>query len=118
MRSHKRRIDRFARMNLEIQHAHEEATRVVKKQRMAAKNTSESLSAIISSVTELQEKLQNVEFNFENLQQELDQLNMTITNEDYPGKMVKDTRELHSSISRLGKVSLSLSVILLLSTDP
>ena len=104
MHKGKRLIDSFLAMNPEIQSAHEDAQRVVKKQRVCGENARESMDSLIALVTDMQHKLQHEDRDAEALKQEFEQLQTTIENEEHLRNMTRDTRELHSAISKLGKV--------------
>lgn len=101
---HKRLIGSLSFMNPEIQTAHDYATRVVKKQRLCAQNTTESLDRLIHHVVQLQQKLQTQDWDVEETRTELERLQSTIDEEELLKGMNKDTRELHSATNKLGKV--------------
>ena len=105
----KRIIGRFSAMNGEIQAAHEDATRIVKKQRICAENTAASLHALIALVSEAQQRMQRGDGrDAEAVKRELEQLQTAIESEEWLKSMNKDTRDLHAAISKLGKVYLEL----------
>ena len=104
MTSHKRMINT---MNSDIQTANEDAARVVKKQRVCAERTHEALESLITLMTDMKYKLQTrTDRSGTNLKEELEKLQKRVDGDEFLRSLNKDTRELHSAVSKLGKVKL------------
>eukprot|EP00210_Caulerpa_lentillifera_P004947 g4721.t1 len=89
-------------MNSELRTAHEDAIRAVKKQRLCEESTRNSIDALITQFQSTLDRIRNGEV--QSIQEELRQLQEYIEQAELLKKMNKDTRELHASISKLGKV--------------